>query len=529
LVNSATATNREFNITNYLSPTSGWTGKAWMSNASERFAFDDSNLVVFSEMTGFRDTYIVTNYPTGLDTVVTTNVIIGTTNKVVSTNNFEIINITDWMAHALPYISSTNYSLMTNAMAWWIGTTNRIVYQGVGLGTNWHMTNVAYGATRAIIDLTNSITTNIVTKTETNESGEVAVTTNKTIKLEIGADTPIFQMRDVWGRDVFYACKERSSTNDIEFEYDNEDDFEAPLVYFYKRERDNLVRVKAWIANSMDRCAWVDVPRWTNGMASGGIPWIDPTNGFPANQNYALSVSSLLTRANLPTNYLEWTPYSQFNGVGTPSTNEYTYGAFTTLDYGYWGISNIFKQLVWVFQPSTVAATNYLGFGRNETNDVSTAIADARAMFATNAQSGYGNAYWALQNFTPGSATNRWDVNVESYGEWRYTLNKFKPNGVVDLYAVTKGVGNGEGDFPANFDAQDITGVTYSPTNLYLLVGGVPTFDGYNGVVTNVYGNNDEPPNLPTATPEIFNYKGFIHSTMLLILKFDNTNGFIYR
>jgi hypothetical protein len=71
--------------------------------------------------------------------------------------------------------------------------------------------------------------------------------------------------------------------------------------------------------------------------------------------------------------------------------------------------------------------------------------------------------------------------------------------------------------------------VTYSPTNLYLLVGGVPTFDGYNGVVTNVYGNNDEPPNLPTATPEIFNYKGFIHSTMLLILKFDNTNGFIYR
>jgi hypothetical protein len=124
---------------------------------------------------------------------------------------------------------------------------------------------------------------------------------------------------------------------------------------WYRSQYDNLTNVKARLKAA--------IPYYivTNGQ-DGDLSYDIATNGL---RHY--TVTGILTSAKMPTNFLDYTPWSNLSGVGPLTnsgyawgngwTNEYTVAGGTnfpagrdewyTSDYGVMWITNIFPPLVW--------------------------------------------------------------------------------------------------------------------------------------------------------------------------------------
>lgn len=102
----------------------------------------------------------------------------------------------------------------------------------------------------------------------------------------------------------------------------------APTIVpaFYIYERSNCVQAKTWIAANAGQ--FVDLTRTTS---SNVVRW---------------ALTNLIADCGLPTNYFAYTPWQQLNGVGNGYTNAYTAAGYTTLHYGYAGLTNLMKRLV---------------------------------------------------------------------------------------------------------------------------------------------------------------------------------------
>lgn len=254
------------------------------------------------------------------------------TNLYVATDLYAV-----FYSHILTNYPSgqTNAQYSTNMVHFYIGNTNggsvttSYIY---ALGrydppTNWYMSNVVY------VSVADAVQTNVH-----------------------------MQPRDVWAYDLYKAATERFLT------------LPSPLsVKFYKSLRSDLVDLKSAIESSLDSGKWVD----TNNITINGIG--------------LLTVTGEVARYNLPSNYLDWTCYSQFNGVGVGEqrvvtgswtvvgattgivtnsvhdacgnattitgtngqvvtfvcTNDYIASGYTSLNYGVEGLRSIINDMVW--------------------------------------------------------------------------------------------------------------------------------------------------------------------------------------
>lgn len=124
----------------------------------------------------------------------------------------------------------------------------------------------------------------------------------------------LLQPRDLWLIDLHEAAEERAKVCGVP----------APDVEFYKSLRDGVVDFKAWLTNATP--VFLDMNR---ADGSGHFIIKDPTvSSFPA-----LTPTGACAILSAPTNYPDYTGYSQWNGIGKPQTNEYVQAGFSTLDY----------------------------------------------------------------------------------------------------------------------------------------------------------------------------------------------------
>lgn len=257
------------------------------------------------------------------------------TNLYVATDLYAVVYthvLTNWPN------GQTNAQYSTNRVHFYIGSTNGgsvTTSYTYALGrydaatTNWYQSNVVY------VSVADAVQTNVP-----------------------------MQPRDVWAYDLYKAGPiERQLTLAV-----------PATLKFYKSLRDDLVGVKGVVRDGINAGTWVD----TNAAIT--------TNGIPI-----MTVTGITTRLNLPTNYLDWTPYSQFNGVGVGEqrvvtgswtivgsgtgtitnsvhdacgnatniigtngqvvtfvcTNDHIAAGFTSLDYGVEGLRGILNAMVW--------------------------------------------------------------------------------------------------------------------------------------------------------------------------------------
>lgn len=107
----------------------------------------------------------------------------------------------------------------------------------------------------------------------------------------------------------------------------------STTAQFYTHEREYCIEAKSWIA------------------AHAG-DFVDYTRTTASNITY-WTTNTLIADCGLPTNFFSYTPWQALNGVGYGYTNEYTASNYTTLAYGYAGLTNLMKRLVQITRVGT--------------------------------------------------------------------------------------------------------------------------------------------------------------------------------
>jgi hypothetical protein len=138
---------------------------------------------------------------------------------------------------------------------------------------------------------------------------------------------------------------------------------------FYRSQYDNLTNIKARLKSA--------IPAYivTNGM-DGDLSGYIESNGIPF-----YTITGLLYSIKMPTNFLDYTPFSNLSGVGPLTNSGYAWGNgwtnaqtkaggtnyppgrtnWYTTDYGIMWITNIFPALVWVDAPASYSSTYRYG------------------------------------------------------------------------------------------------------------------------------------------------------------------------
>lgn len=178
----------------------------------------------------------------------------------------------------------------------------------------------------------------------------------------------------------------------------------APAAWTYTDQHANLDALKDTVVTLLGSC--VD---FTQTNAAGNFTdWFTAgVTDFPL-----LTASSLCARANLPSNYLTYTPYSclsgsgpngvtndNYGGIGVPYgwTNAWTVAAATnnlpptrttncwfTTDYGFQGLKDAMAQLLWFKRSATMTASGAYNMAPTEQRATATSWADAMAYADTN-------------------------------------------------------------------------------------------------------------------------------------------------
>lgn len=171
-------------------------------------------------------------------------------------------------------------------------------------------------------------------------------------------------------------------------------DFSTNIDVWSRYERDAVIEIKTWIS---EHCGSFINP-WMND--SEITSYMNDNNGnFPM-----VTVTGIIAHSSIPTNYFTQTPFRMLSGYGQEGiiTTEYTYGSFTTKDYG------------WKYLPTII---NFL-----TKTEVNTSWTNAVKTLETYSASSnrYGGGVWIIYNYYTercyGNSTNRVNQPEPSYG-----------------------------------------------------------------------------------------------------------------
>lgn len=153
---------------------------------------------------------------------------------------------------------------------------------------------------------------------------------------------------------TYYIGEGRHFNTDITFPPFTND---MAKVKFFRNERDNLVELKFWLRSMTVQGHFADRSTSVDGDFNGYF-------SNETNQNWQrLYLTNLVANVNLsangafimPTNYFNYTPYRDLDGIGSDITNEFTStndnsargGPFTVLDYGWLPFTNIIGEMLY--------------------------------------------------------------------------------------------------------------------------------------------------------------------------------------
>lgn len=216
--------------------------------------------------------------------------------------------------------------------------------------TNWTATNAFAVTTNRFLDpiygdnywVNNPVTAQYTFAVQRVTTNNIRYATNETrvVTNALSQTSVVVRAREIISLDVWRAVRERAraiGTNwpvHVVYRGGFVDAFTPDI---YGGHRKNLVQCKDWLsayyARFVDPNTAVAFTNWT------GSSFISP----PVFTNRSV----LLTRVNLPTNWLDYTPYRQLDGRGIAFTNASTLGTNTDLDYGYKYALNVLTNAVW--------------------------------------------------------------------------------------------------------------------------------------------------------------------------------------
>ena len=297
---------------------------------------------------------------------------------------------------------------------------------------------------------------------------------------------------------------------------------EGTPVRFYRLERANLVSLKTWINNECSR--FIDLSQANGSGAFEGYTGTIAGSGWGTIPFPTWSATSLCINVGLPTNYLNYTPWRDLSGYGvgkenvitttwdiiTADTgavsfttldswgNEHTFTAtngqvvttnavngniepgYTHLDYGWRGMTNLFRNLVWVGYRAVYGeggVANITEYTADENTNTSWAAAKtlAEANVQTNAisQSGFRDFdVWTQGDYSQPGETN-WRGRAEYKGIKVQTLDD-------------------------RFGEVNTNMTLYCDIDSYIRVDAYGTFDAYG--VTGLSTNMQEWSRVDTAT-----------------------------
>lgn len=417
------------------------------------------------------------------------------------------------------------------------------------------------------------VTTNLLTNRWayplTRYSGTVAWTYRYTATTAVVL-TPTniaLQAQDVWTWDTYLAIQERSQfVNSGGSGLTTE---QKPK--FYRSTQPSLVASKGWIRDNLSR-------------------FVTYTTNPIVGTNFATyTASNLLTACGLPTNYLSWTPNRGLSGTGQPyyhlttttwvivsstagittqstwdacgnsvnvvgtngqivtsvCTNQDIAAGYTSLDYGFPGITAIVSRLVWTWDELTTA------FESHDSRQISgSSLVSFDAAKVSNLSTNYGGGSYYSQRNGPIIYTSGATNSVLGYVSEIFHLTSTNP-GVSGWEPLTWGGGTNGAPFDVrvemwghmvgltNTGPTDYHDTDYFPTNL--AVNGVTWGTNWQAIAwTNLqpsgrtlvsdfmgYATNWAWCDSPTiVTPKT--RKGFVMDVIGLI-RGDVTNGLRYR
>lgn len=303
--------------------------------------------------------------------------------------------------------------------------------------------------------------TNVFFYTVTAYSGTVAWTKTLTgVSVGVRSVTNLaLQAQDVWALETYFALQER-----IHFVSGLGVSLSSNLTYspkFYRSAQSNLSAAKTWLNDNARKFV---------------LPATNPVIGTTFYTE--ATVSNLMTVCNLPTNYLAWTPNRGLSGSGFPyyrmqtcfwdvvassagvvtqttwdccgnsvviegtngqriatiCTNADIQGNFTSLDYGYSGITAIVSKLVFVVNPMGVVGPGFMPTESWGSPTVGSWDAAKSSIAPQNI--GFGNGQlgpgmWSIGIFHPGTS-----ASYTAYYEW-YTATSNKAYRWTTLSAQT--------------------------------------------------------------------------------------------